>query len=83
MCVCVCVCVQIVGKNARMKGSGEFNKAASTAYHHLDLEERERLSLLATSDITKEITPRGVKKAGGKFFAKIKLMVCGIYLLFQ
>ena len=43
VCVCVCVCVQIVEKNARMKGSGEFNKAASTAYHHLDLEERERL----------------------------------------
>ncbi len=74
MCMLACVCVD--GKNARLKGSGEFNKAASIAYHDLDSEARARLSSVAATDTIRELAPREIKKAGGRIFAKIKSMVC-------
>ncbi len=67
-----------ITNNARLKGSGEFNKAASIAYHDLDSEARARLSSVAATDTIRELAPREIKKAGGRIFAKIKSMVCWV-----
>ena len=53
-------------------GVGAFNKAASSLYSELPLEEKQRLKKLADEkQDSVEMTEREIVKAGAKFFKKI------------
>ena len=56
-------------------GGGVFNKKASLVYSTLNSAEKARLFSITESEQTVQMTPRELKRAGGKFFAKIRKLV--------
>ena len=56
-------------------GGRVFNKEASLVYSTLNSAEKARLFSITDSKQTVQMTPREVKRAGGKFFAKIRELV--------
>ena len=76
-CLIKLVFFNAAGKEAMTSGVGAFNKAASCAYEHLSVEEKEKLRGKAESSRSNEVTPIDVQHRAASVFKKIRNQVCG------
>ncbi len=63
------------GKKAMVNGAASFNQVASKQYKDLDSTDRERLQVIASTEIEKPMTASSVRKVAAKAFMKIKTEV--------
>ena len=72
----VMVVFNAAGKETMTGGPALFNKAASSAYQSLEMEEKERLLDLSVNSLDKIVmTAKDIKKKGSKIFSKIQNQV--------
>ena len=69
-CLIKLVFFNTAGKEAMTSGVGAFNKAASCAYEHLSVEEKEKLRGMAESSSSNEVTPIDVQHRAASVFKK-------------
>ena len=64
------------GKEAMMSGAAAFNKAASTSYANLPVEEKRRLKDIADSQAQESnMSVKDISKTGSKIFDRLRIQV--------